>query len=276
MENIPDKSVALVVTSPPYFKIKDYQHDKQIGFHDTYEQYISKLNNVWKECHRVLMPGSRLCINVGDQYTRTKDFGRYKTIPIHADIIRGCEELGFDYMGQIIWQKISTTKTTGGCCFMGSYPYPRNGMVTYDFEYILLFKKLGKIKSIPKEIKEKSAMTKDQWRTYFSGHWKFPGVRQTEHIAMYPEELPRRLIRMYSLSAVPEKGFDGDVILDPFMGSGTTAKVAIEEGRQFVGFEINPEFKNIIDEKVALGQLEYRKKHAEEEFIHMDEAEVYA
>lgn len=104
MSQIKDESVQLIVTSPPYWQLKDYGINNQIGFYNTYEDYINNLNLVWKECYRILKPGCRLCINVGDQFARSVYYGRYKVIPIHSEIIRFCEALSFDYMGSIIWQ----------------------------------------------------------------------------------------------------------------------------------------------------------------------------
>ena len=129
MRELGDQSAQLVVTSPPYWQLKDYGVAAQIGYHDTYEEYINHLNLVWKECHRVLENGCRLCINIGDQYARSVYYGRYKVIPIRTEIIKFCETIGFDYMGAIIWQKVATTNTTGGATIMGSFPYPRNGSV---------------------------------------------------------------------------------------------------------------------------------------------------
>jgi site-specific DNA-methyltransferase (adenine-specific) len=126
MGELKDKSVQLVITSPPYWQLKDYGIDEQIGFNDSYEDYINNLNLVWKECYRVLVY-----------------YGRYKVIPIRTEIIKFCESIGFDYMGAIIWQKKTTTNTTGGASIMGSFPFPRNGILSIDYEFILLFKKLG-------------------------------------------------------------------------------------------------------------------------------------
>ena len=141
---VKDSSVQLIITSPPYWQLKDYGVDNQIGFNDSYEEYINNLNIVWKECERVLSPGCRLCVNVGDQFARAAYYGRYKVVPIHSEITRFCETIGLDYMGSIIWQKQTSMHTTGGQKVMGSYPYPRGGVVKIDFEHILLFKKLGK------------------------------------------------------------------------------------------------------------------------------------
>ena len=242
MSLIPDKSVHLIITSPPYWQLKDYGDDRQIGFHDTYEDYINNLNMVWAECNRVLHDGCRLCINIGDQFARSVYYGRYKVIPIRTEIIRFCETLGMDYMGAVIWQKQTTMNTTGGGSVMGSFPYPRNGILKIDYEFILIFKKQGKAPVPRKEQKESSVMSKEEWNTYFSSHWTFGGAKQDGHIAVFPEELPHRLIKMFS--------FVGETIFDPFMGSGTTALASRNLGRNSIGYEINPDFRKYYEEKV--------------------------
>ena len=246
MAGVPDNSIHLAITSPPYWQLKDYGTDDQIGFHDSYENYINNLNLVWKECYRTLYNGCRLCVNIGDQFARAVYYGRYKVIPIREEIIKFCENIGFDYMGAIIWQKVTTSNTTGGGVQMGSYPYPRNGILKLDYEFILLFKKLGDAPRPTKEQKERSKMTAEEWNTNFAGHWNFAGARQSGHIAMFPEELPRRLIKMFS--------FVGETVLDPFAGSGTTALAAKNTDRNSVGFEINNEFIPIIKEKLEVHQ----------------------
>lgn len=246
MIELPDNSVHLVVTSPPYWQLKDYGSDNQIGFNDSYENYINNLNLVWKECYRVLHNGCRLCVNIGDQFARAVYYGRYKVIPIRQEIIKFCENIGFDYMGAVIWQKVTTSHTTGGGVQMGSYPYPRNGILKLDYEFILIFKKLGDSPKPTKEQKELSKMTAEEWNTFFAGHWSFAGARQTGHIAMFPEELPRRLIKMFA--------FVGDTILDPFAGSGTTALAARNTDRNSLCFEINPEFIPVIKKKLEVHQ----------------------
>ncbi len=243
MNEVPGESVHLVVTSPPYWQLKDYGEAGQIGYNDSYEEYINNLNLVWNECYRVLHKGCRLCINIGDQFARSAYYGRYKVIPIRAEIIRFCETIGFDYMGAIIWQKVTTTNTTGGASIMGSYPYPRNGILKLDYEFILIFKKLGRQPQVSREIKERSKLSKEEWNTWFSGHWNFPGVKQTEHLAMFPEELPKRLIRMFSMV--------GDTVLDPFLGSGTTCLAAVNNERNSIGYEKNPDFTDEIKDKLG-------------------------
>ncbi|NPA34919.1 MAG: site-specific DNA-methyltransferase [Chlorobi bacterium] len=244
MVEIDDGSVDLVVTSPPYWHIKDYGNEAQIGYGQSLHEYLKDLYRVWKESYRVLKSGRRLCINIGDQFARAVIYGRYKIIPLHAEIIAQCEDIGFDYMGSIIWQKKTTMNTTGGATVMGSYPYPPNGMIEIDYEFVLIFKKPGKGDKVPKEIKEASKLTKEEWKEYFSGHWKFGGAKQVGHEAMFPDELPRRLIKMYS--------FVGDTVLDPFLGSGTTAKVALELQRNAIGYEINEDYLDIIKDKLGL------------------------
>jgi len=246
MTELPDNSVHLAITSPPYWQLKDYGTDNQIGFHDSYENYINNLNLVWKECYRTLHNGCRLCVNIGDQFARAVYYGRYKVIPIREEIIKFCENIGFDYMGAIIWQKVTTSNTTGGGVQMGSYPYPRNGILKLDYEFILVFKKLGDAPKPTKEQKELSKMTAEEWNTYFAGHWNFAGARQNNHIAMFPEELPKRLIKMFS--------FVGETVLDPFAGSGTTALAAKNSDRNSMGYEINSEFIPFIKDKLEVHQ----------------------
>ena len=251
---MPDKSVHLIITSPPYWQLKDYGNDGQIGFHDSYESYINNLNMVWAECNRVLHDGCRLCINIGDQFARSVYYGRYKVIPIRTEIIRFCEALGMDYMGAVIWQKQTTMNTTGGGAVMGSFPYPRNGILKIDYEFILIFKKQGKAPVPAIEQKQCSEMTKDEWNTFFASHWNFGGAKQDGHIAVFPEELPRRLIKMFS--------FAGETVFDPFMGSGTTALAARNLQRNSIGYEINPDFRKFYEEKVSssisFGTVEYK------------------
>lgn len=244
MDEIEDSSVDLIITSPPYWQLKDYGTPDQIGYNHSYEEYINHLNLVWSECYRVLKNGCRLCINIGDQFARSVYYGRYKVIPIRTEIIKFCETIGLDYMGAIIWQKPTTMNTTGGATIMGSFPYPRNGIIKIDYEFILIFKKPGEPPRPSKEIKELSKLSKEEWNEYFSGHWNFAGERQKDHLATFPIELPKRLIKMFS--------FVGDTVLDPFLGSGTTALASINLNRNSVGYEINEDFLPIIKKKLNI------------------------
>lgn len=248
MSVLKDKSIQLIITSPPYWQLKDYGTENQIGYNDSYEDYINNLNLVWNECYRVLENGCRLCINIGDQFARSVYYGRYKVIPIRTEIIKFCESIGFDYMGAIIWQKRTTTNTTGGASIMGSFPYPRNGILSIDYEFILLFKKLGKPLKPDREVKVQSEMTKEEWKEYFSGHWNFNGAKQDGHIAVFPEELPSRLIKMFA--------FVGDTVLDPFLGSGTTTLAAKKLSRNSTGYEINSDFIPLIKQKLDIEQTD--------------------
>src|SRR3989344_3498045 len=193
MRELSDKSVHLIITSPPYWQLKDYGSDNQIGF---------------------------------------------------------------NYMGAVIWQKTTTMNTTGGATIMGSFPYPRNGILKLDYEFILIFKKQGQSLKVDRGLKEKSKLTKEEWNEYFQGHWNFAGARQGGHIAIFPEELPKRLIKMFS--------FVGDTILDPFLGSGTTSLVAKNFDRNSIGYEINPNFisniKNKIGKNYSNAVFEYIKQ----------------
>lgn len=243
MKEVADESVHLVVTSPPYWQLKDYGFHGQIGFNDTYEEYINNLNLVWNECYRVLHPGCRVAINIGDQFARSVYYGRYKIIPIREEIIKFCETIGLDYMGAVIWQKKTSMNTTGGATIMGSFPYPRNGILELDYEFILIFKKLGVPPVVSKAIKERAKLTKEEWKEYFAGHWYFNGAKQDKHLAMFPEELPRRLIRMFT--------FPGETVLDPFLGSGTTTLAARNLERCSIGYEANEDLIDVIKDKAG-------------------------
>ena len=243
MARVDSRSIHLVVTSPPYWQLKDYGAEDQLGFNHSYEDYINNLNLVWQECERVLHPGCRLCVNIGDQFARAAYYGRYKVIPIRTEIIRFCETIGFDFMGAIVWQKVTTCNSSGGGSVMGSYPHPRNGIVKLDYEHILLFKKHGTAPKVTATQKKKSALSNEEWNEYFSGHWQFSGEKQTDHMAMFPIELPKRLIRMFS--------FHGETVLDPFAGSGTTLRAASEYGRSAIGYEINAEYRNAIERRLT-------------------------
>lgn len=247
MPELADRSVHLVVTSPPYWWIKDYAHKHQIGFDRTYREYLLDLRSVISECHRVLHPGCRAAINIGDQYLRASEHGRYRVQPVPADIMAIGQEFGFDFMGNIIWQKVSTTKTTGGGSWMGSIYYPKDGRRTYEHEYIILLRKRGEWPSPTREQRLKSKLTKQQRSAWFRGILRIAPTRQEGHAAMFPIQVPRRLIKMYS--------FFGEIVLDPFLGSGTTTLAAEEEGRDSVGYEINAEYKGAIREKLGLSDL---------------------
>jgi site-specific DNA-methyltransferase (adenine-specific) len=251
MKEVEDGEVQLVITSPPYWNIKDYGNEQQIGYRDSLPQYFRKLNKVWAECIRTLSDGCRLCINIGDQYLRASETTPYQIIPLHAMLVNSLMDSHSKemlYLGSIIWKKIPTTKTSGGASVMGSYGYPRNGYVSYNYEYIAIFKKKGNAPKPNSELKKKSKIELFEWRELFNGIWNFKGARQVGHVAIFPDELPRRLMRMFT--------YEGDTVLDPFLGSGTTSRVAWELGRNSVGYEIgfaaeSPcEWKELVKEKI--------------------------
>ncbi len=233
LPEVANGAVHLVVTSPPYWSIKDYGNPKQIGYRDTLTTYLNKLDKVWSECIRALAPGCRLCINIGDQYLRAEGKTPYQIIPLHSYLVNHIMNKHVNdilYLGSIIWKKIPTTKTSGGASVMGSYGFPRNGYVSYNYEYIAIFKKNGISPKPDPETKKRSQIELYEWRELFNGIWQFNGAKQVGHIAIFPDELPRRLMRMFT--------YEGDTVLDPFLGSGTTSRVAYELGRNSIGYEI--------------------------------------
>ncbi len=238
-----DGEVDLIVTSPPYWQIKDYGTADQIGYNQSLHDYLFDLSRAWSECFRVLRPGRRLCVVIGDQFARAQVYGRYKVIPLHCEVVSMCAAIGFDYMGAIIWQKKTSMQTTGGATIMGSFPHPPNGVVELDYEHVLLFKKPGEGGKIDPETKAASTLSRDEWKQFFAGHWNFGGARQLGHETTFPDELPRRLIKMFS--------FAGEWVFDPFIGSGTTAKVALELNRSAIGWELNPNYLALIKEKLC-------------------------
>jgi DNA modification methylase len=244
MPELHDASVHLVVTSPPYWQLKDYGVAGQIGMGQDYEAYLASLDAVWRECHRALHPGCRVVINVGDQYLRAATYGRYRVLPIREAIVRQWEALGCDYMGAVIWRKVTTQHSTGGGAVMGSFPYPRNGILKLDYEFVLVFKKPGEAPKVTEAQKAGAALTNEEWGRYFAGHWEFPGERHGAHHAAFPVELPLRAIRMFT--------FPGEVVLDPFAGTGTTLLAAAKTGRDAVGYEVSDAFADLMREKLGL------------------------
>jgi len=256
MAEIPDESIDLIITSPPYYDYKDYGIREQIGKGEPYDVYMKRLFNVFKECDRVLKPDGKLCINITDILRNKKDgVDRRHIIPLGKEIVvKMSRETSLDFWGEIIWAKTEGGHfgILGGKPLFGSYPYPTNFIINQTIlEPIYIFRKFGNKKKydkrrnrkeISKEILNKSKLTKEEWREFTHPIWHIPAVKQQEHIAMFPEELCYRLIRLFS--------FYGDIVLDPFLGSGTTLKVARNLGRYGVGYEINKNFKSIISKKI--------------------------
>lgn len=251
-ERLGDRRVHLVVTSPPYGSLKDYGSDEQLGFSDNPTTYRKGLADILEGCIDVLYPSCHLCVNIGNQFMSTTKKLPYRTIPLHEYMISDLMGRRNDivYIGTIIWKKVTTSKTSGGGQVMGSVYYPRKPRFFQNREYVAIFQKLGRDKQRPTaELKQASYIDIDTWREYVKDEWSFPPERQDVHPAMFPEELPHRLIRMFS--------FVGDTVLDPFLGSGTTVRAAAKLGRNGIGFEIGfnsvGEWQSIIKEKIDVG-----------------------
>lgn len=251
INEIENDSVGLIVTSPPYYDLVDYNVKHQIGFGQSYSDYLSSLGYIWEKSFNKLKPNRRMCINVSDigisnavEMSSEQPRGNFHCIPLHIDIIRCCVDIGFDYLGSIFWRKISNCNSqfSGNSKFLGSYPYPPNGHVLSEVEYILLFRKRGKEMCIDKELKEQSKLSKDEWKLYFSQIWEFNGEYSQDHPAVYPIELPYRLIKMFSLK--------GDLVFDPFLGRGTTLRACRELERNGIGLELNPNYAKLIEKNV--------------------------
>ena len=250
MTELADESVHLVVTSPPYPMISIWDETFRLASATTYEQMHDYLGRVWKEVGRVLVPGGIACVNIGDA-TRTVD-GVFRVFPNHSRIIEAFEREDFLTLPYILWKKpTSKPSYKGKGAFLGSGFLPPNAYVTLDMEYILIFRKGNPRRFPPKDPdRYKSKFTKAERDEWFSQVWSVTGVRQTTNgyqrrTAAFPEQIPYRLIRMFSII--------GDTVLDPFLGTGTTAKVALELDRRFIGYEQEGELANVI--RLKLGQL---------------------
>lgn len=245
MSMIPDESVNLIITSPPYWTLKDYDVEGQIGLgSSSYDYYINELNKVWKECVRVLAPDGKICINIMPFLLTGKAarFERRETRLVLGDLEKFMDSTGCMFQfGLYIWDKRKIARFSS----FGSYPYPPNIFSTYPYERITVFSKAGKRKPVTKEIKEKSKLTTEEWQKWaINSIWEMqPAKAKAEgHPAPFPKELPMRLIKLYS--------FWGDTVLDPFAGTGTTLLAAQELGRKSIGFELNPEYIKLINKKL--------------------------
>ena len=227
MHELPDNSIHLAITSPPYNVGKDYDSDL------TGDEYFALLESVWREVFRVLAPGGRACINVAN-------IGRKPYIPINAVISRQMIELGFFMRGEIIWNK---SASAGVSCAWGSWRSPSNPVLRDTHEYILVFSK-GRFNR-PAENRS-ATITRKDFLECTKSVWTFPAesAKRVKHPAPFPVELPRRLIELYS--------YAGDVVLDPFIGSGTTAVAAIQCGRRYVGYDTSEEYVAIAQDRLAI------------------------
>jgi modification methylase len=256
LSEIADRSVHLVVTSPPYFTLKKYAGERgQLGAIADYEEFLGELDHVWRECRRVLVPGGRVCCVVGDVCVPRRRGGRHYVLPLHADIQVRVRKLGFDVLTPILWAKIANgvTEAEGnGAGFFGK-PYQPGAIIKNDVEYVLFFRKGGEYRSPLPMQKALSMLTREEMRGWLRSFWTDVRGASTRagHPAPFPVELAERLIKMFS--------FAGDVVLDPFLGSGSTAVAAIETGRHSIGIEIEPSYLAIartrLETAVGRGRL---------------------
>jgi len=245
---IESESVHLVVTSPPYWTLKQYADSPaQMGHIADYEHFLDELDRVWRECRRVLAPGGRVCCVVGDVCLPRKSAGRHMVMPLHADIQVRMRKLGLDCLTPILWQKIANgvTEAAGnGAGFYGK-PYQPGAIVKNDVEYVLFFRKGGKYRSPSETQKALSMLNRDEMRSWFQPIWTdIKGASTLNgHPAPYPVSLAERLVRMFS--------FAGDLILDPFVGTGSTSIAAVRSGRSSIGNEIDPGYLKIGQERLT-------------------------
>ena len=225
MHELPDESVHLMITSPPYNVEKEYELNSY-----TDEEYMGILNSVWNETYRVLVPGGRVCINVAN-------VGRKPYVPLNAIITTSMIDIGFLMRGEIIWNKGSSAGTSTA---WGSWQSPSNPVLRDVHEYIMIFSK----EKYDREENGNATITDKDFLESTKSIWNISteSAKKIGHPAPFPVEIPYKLIQLYS--------FENDVVLDPFMGSGTTAVAAIQNGRKFVGYELYPEYIEIADKRI--------------------------
>lgn len=242
MKELSNGSVHCVITSPPYNVDLGNNKYKKEGYSThsdnmPYNAYLNWMEDVFRECYRVLSIDGRMCINIGD--------GKNGKIPTHSDFIQIAKSVGFMPMTTIIWNKNNTSNR----CAWGSYLHAKSPSFPRPFEYILVFQKANGLQRVGE-----STITKEEWKEYSNGLWTFAPERKQKligHPAMFPTELPKRLIKMLT--------YKHDVILDPFMGSGTTGVVCVNENRKFIGIEIDEKYVEIAKNRVEKALEEKNK-----------------
>ncbi|KKH23110.1 DNA-methyltransferase [Methanosarcina mazei] len=226
MEDLPDCSVHLMVTSPPYNVGKDYDDDLSL------KEYITLLYNVFKETYRVLVPGGRAAINIAN-------VGRKPYIPLNSEIARMMHDIGYIMRGEVIWEKGASA---GGSCAWGSWQSASNPVLRDTHEYIMVFCKDSFKRENP--FGRKNTISRDEFLEFTKSVWTFntESAKKVKHPAPFPVELPRRVIQLYT--------FEGEVVLDPFMGVGTTAIASLVSNRRFVGYDISQEYCNLAELRI--------------------------
>jgi DNA modification methylase len=233
---LPDESVHLVITSPPYWNLKRYnENPNQMGHIEDYETFLKELKLVWEHVFRILVPGGRLVCVVGDVCVSRRKYGRHLVFPLHADICVLCRKIGFDNLNPIIWHKIANARfeVENGSKFLGK-PYEPNAIVKNDIEFILMQRKPGGYRKPTEEQRRLSKIDKKDFDSWFQQIWTMTGASTRNHPAPFPLELASRLVRMFS--------FYEDTVLDPFCGTGTTMIAALRYGRNSIGTEIEPDY----------------------------------
>ena len=244
MSALADRSVHLVVTSPPYWTLKKYNdHENQLGAIVDYDVFNDELAKVWREAYRVLVPGGRLVVVVGDVCVSRRKFGRHAVFPLHSTIQEHCRRIGYDNLAPIIWHKIANANyEAGGGGFLGK-PYEPNAVLKNDIEYILLQRKPGGYRRPTPGMRALSAISSEEYQQWFQQIWRLPGASTRSHPAPFPVELAERLIRMFS--------FVGDTVADPFLGTGTTCLAASFAGRNSIGIDVDPEYLSLAHARFA-------------------------
>jgi len=246
MTCLDSESVHLVVTSPPYWTLKEYRPSSgQLGHVEDYDEFLDQLDKVWKHCLRVLVPGGRLICVVGDVcLSRRENFGRHTVVPLHASIQERCRKLGYDNLAPIIWHKISNAvyEVENGSGFLGK-PYEPNAVIKNDLEFILMERKPGGYRAPDVAKKILSLISAENHKKWFQQIWSgVTGASTKNHPAPYPLELAERLVRMFS--------FVGDTILDPFLGTGTTTVASAKWGRNSIGFEVDEHYLELAANRI--------------------------
>jgi len=252
---IPDESVHLVVTSPPYWTLKEYErNDSQLGEIENYERFLEELDKVWLECARVLAPGGRICCVVGDVCVARKRGGRHHVMPLHADIQVRARKLKLDCLTPILWHKIANgvmEAEGNGAGFYGK-PYQPGAIIKNDVEYILFLRKGGEYRSPSTLQRVLSMLTKEEMQSWMRSSWMDIKGQSTRdgHPAPFPVSLAERLVKLFS--------FAGDTVLDPFVGTGSTSLAALAAGRNSIGNEIEPRYLKIAEERLRPAAAQQR------------------